>query len=1009
MANSDAPREDFSVTTPPMGTGVAAPEHVHPMPTHSAHLNDEVLQARFRSPFTPFGLVVAVILLIAVLLRILKLDAYLLGDSEGALAYYGWSIFNGRPVPGGGLPDIAPFLQLANAVSFALFGVTDVTARFAPAMLGFGIVVIVFALRPFVSRSHLAAMALFAAVSPTLVFASRTIDPAISAAFFAFLTLVCLLRAGVATSPATQAGWALGIGLGLAGLLGSGVDGVTAMISLAVGVFVAAVADPSSDQRRERDPVRAGVAAIGASATNIGIVVVGLAVALVLLFSRLLTDLTALEGLLTTFTEWGRVMMSRASSLPPSYYFWVLLLYELLAVVFALLAVVSRRPVDAIRPERRQVLNPMLFGAWFFTALVLHSLASGRETFQIVLVALPLVLLGGLGLGDVLARFDAAGFWRSQAWSMPVLVLGVVLAIVASAALVVRAMDERVVPADGLPLWLVVLLIAALMLVVLGAVGALPASSRSERTVRVVDPVLVLVATALALFGMITTAGLAFQRADDGTELLARHVPSQEAEVLIDRIHQVSRDLSVEDRSTIDPTGCYGLRIGISTEVQWPLAWYFRDFPLLRVTPPAGWDENTDVAFATSADAMPTYGLTPQTEPWRIQAPASYVDLDAGGILGRVTEPDSWSSALRYLIGRELENPQEPAHITVGYSNRVGNQLNPNFGPYNLFDGSSPGPGSGQGQLDHPTGIGVSSDGETIYVLNAKNQRIDRYERDGTFIGVWDGALDPVLDLSWNADQGGTGLTVGPDGLVYIADTWNHTVVVVDDNGTVVRQLGQRGNQADITDGGLVLDQPGLFFGPRAVAVTEERIFVTDTGNERIQIFSKDGTFLAAFGGFGTEPGKLIEPTGIVIGPDGHVWVADSGNARIQIFTIEGQFLEEILVPAWEGQMGVDRLNGLAVGPDGIVYFTTPMLGTVSAYDGDQIIDVLNLPPMRAGGLTVAPDGALLVTDVNGARVYEVVPELPGGFGVESDASPAASPMASPAATPATPLASPAG
>ncbi len=998
------------MTTPPMDTGVAVPEHDRPTPTRSASLNDEVLLARLRSPFTPFGLAVAVILLAALLLRILKLDVYLLGDSEGGWAYDGWSIFNGRPVlGGGGLPEVAPFLQLANAVSFALFGVTDATARIAAAMLGFGVVVLVFALRPFVSRSHLAAMAMLAAISPTLVFASRTIDPAISAAFFAFLTLVCLLRAGIASGPVTQAGWALGVGLGLAGLLGSGVDGITAALSLGIGVFIAAVTDPSGERGRERGAVRAGVAAFGVSATNIGITLVGLAVALVLLFSRLLTDLTALEGLLTTFTEWGRMMMSRASSLPPSYYFWVLLLYELLAVVFALFAAISRRPAQDVRPERRQALNPMLFGGWFFAALVLHSFASGRETYQAVLVALPLVLLGGLGLGDVIARFDAAGFWRGTGWGMPTLLLGVAVAVVASIVIVARAFDAQVVPADGLPTWLGVLLVTALVLITLGAVEALPASARGGSEVRIVDPVLVMVATALALFGVITTAGLAFQRADDGTELLARHIPAQEAVGLIDRIYRVSRDLSVEDRSTIDPTGRFGLRVGISPEVQWPLAWYFRDFPFVRVTPPAGWDENTDVAFAMSADAMPTYGLTPQTQAWRVQAPVNYVDLSVGDIFGRITEPGGWSASLRFLIGRELENPQEPVHITVGYSNRVGNQLNPNFGPYNLFDGSSPGPGSGQGQLDQPTGIGVSPDGETIYVLNAKNQRIDRYDRNGTFIGVWDGAVDPVLGLSWNANQGGTGLTVGPDGLIYIADTWNHTVVVVDNNGTVVRQLGQRGNLADITDGGMVLEQPGLFFGPRAVAVTNERIFVTDTGNERVQVFSKDGTFLTAFGGFGSEPGKLLEPTGIVIGPDGHVWVADSGNARIQVFTIEGQFLREIAVPAWEGQLGVDRLNDLAVGPDGIVYFTTPMLGTVSAYDGNEIVDVPNLPPVRAGGLTIAPDGTLLVTDVNAATVYEVVPELPDGFGVAPEASPVASPMASPAATPATPLASPAG
>jgi streptogramin lyase len=190
-----------------------------------------------------------------------------------------------------------------------------------------------------------------------------------------------------------------------------------------------------------------------------------------------------------------------------------------------------------------------------------------------------------------------------------------------------------------------------------------------------------------------------------------------------------------------------------------------------------------------------------------------------------------------------------------------------------------------------------------------------------------------------------------------------------------------------------------LFFGPRDVAVTNERIFVTDTGNERVQVFSRDGTFLNAFGGYGSEPGQFIEPTGIDIGPDGNVWVADSGNARIQVFTIEGAFVEEIHVPSWVGQLGIDRLNALRFGPDGVLYVTSPLTGAVEAYDGESLVALRNVPLMRIGGIAVTGNGTLLLTDVNAADVREIVPELPGGFGVrpEPGASPAATPAASPA------------
>ena len=72
-------------------------------------------------------------------------------------------------------------------------------------------------------------------------------------------------------------------------------------------------------------------------------------------------------------------------------------------------------------------------------------------------------------------------------------------------------------------------------------------------------------------------------------------------------------------------------------------------------------------------------------------------------------------------------------------------------------------------------------------------------------------------------------------------------------------------------------------------------------------MFAPDGTFLRAFGGFGTEPGKLIEPVGITIGADGNVYVADTGNARISVFTPDGTPSRRSRCPAGTGLLGNSR------------------------------------------------------------------------------------------------------
>jgi DNA-binding beta-propeller fold protein YncE len=63
-------------------------------------------------------------------------------------------------------------------------------------------------------------------------------------------------------------------------------------------------------------------------------------------------------------------------------------------------------------------------------------------------------------------------------------------------------------------------------------------------------------------------------------------------------------------------------------------------------------------------------------------------------------------------------------------------------------------------------------------------------------------------------------------------------------------------------------------------------VFVTDSGNNRIQKFNSNGTFLTTLGTQGSADGQLSTPDGISI-DDGSqdVYVSDGGNSRIQVFS----------------------------------------------------------------------------------------------------------------------------
>lgn len=83
------------------------------------------------------------------------------------------------------------------------------------------------------------------------------------------------------------------------------------------------------------------------------------------------------------------------------------------------------------------------------------------------------------------------------------------------------------------------------------------------------------------------------------------------------------------------------------------------------------------------------------------------------------------------------------------------------------------------------------------------------------------------------------------------------------------------------------------FFNPMSFAIDRNgRIFVLDTGNSRIQCFSKEGTFQFTFGKRGQGPGELSKnASNIKILNDGNIYVIDNYQHRINVYTSEGKFV----------------------------------------------------------------------------------------------------------------------
>jgi DNA-binding beta-propeller fold protein YncE len=161
---------------------------------------------------------------------------------------------------------------------------------------------------------------------------------------------------------------------------------------------------------------------------------------------------------------------------------------------------------------------------------------------------------------------------------------------------------------------------------------------------------------------------------------------------------------------------------------------------------------------------------------------------------------------------------------------------------------------------------------------------------------------------------------------LYVADTQLDQVLVYDaDTYKLLRRIGTTGKDHTLTD-------PGNFSKPTNVALDKEgNLYVTDTLNDRVEIFDADGTFIRTFGKNGDGPGDFARPKGIAIDADGHVWVADAMLNRVQVFTPLGGLLLAF------GSFGIlpaqfQALTGLTIDKNNRVFTSEQMLGRVQMY-----------------------------------------------------------------------------
>ncbi len=208
-------------------------------------------------------------------------------------------------------------------------------------------------------------------------------------------------------------------------------------------------------------------------------------------------------------------------------------------------------------------------------------------------------------------------------------------------------------------------------------------------------------------------------------------------------------------------------------------------------------------------------------------------------------------------------------------------------------------------------------DGDRLFVSDGKMHRVLVFNPKHQVEGQIDeGLVDPVGMAVDNENR-----------FLYVVDEQQDLVLVYDaDSLKLLRHIGTPGKKHMLTT-------PGDFGGASNVALDADgNVYVTDTMNNRVEIFDADGKFISEFGKHGDGPGYFARPKGIAVDCDGHIWVADQYQDRVEVFNRDGQLLTYIGDVHASGLGQFKALVGIAIDKQNRVFTTEQYPGRMQMF-----------------------------------------------------------------------------
>lgn len=254
--------------------------------------------------------------------------------------------------------------------------------------------------------------------------------------------------------------------------------------------------------------------------------------------------------------------------------------------------------------------------------------------------------------------------------------------------------------------------------------------------------------------------------------------------------------------------------------------------------------------------------------------------------------------------------------------------------------------------IGQPSDVDITDNGDIMFAsLEGLLYRLDVNQTLERLAGTYDGNGysgdgGPAILAQLNAPNA---FTVGPDGSIYIADTFNSRIRRIGPGGEIETIMGN-GSTGFAGDGGPA--SQAVMSIPTGIITADDAIYVSDYLNNRIRKIDSDGEVDSVIGaepyGFGGEGSPadevpLGQPNGLALSTDGTVYFTDFLHNKVR--TVEG---DGVLRSAGPSSFELTGLTELAPEPDGSLLVGTNA-GQVLRLHGEDPVQVVAGNPIELG------------------------------------------------------------